>query len=286
VAVIGASGCGKSSLVRAGLFPKLKRSKSQTWRCLAVQPESTPFDNLARKLQVAATDGEFDGDIGLSRLHGTLLNSSRGLLEAVDEMNLAIDERLLIVIDQFEELIRYDQKDIDTSLKFIRLLLRSAKKSDGRINLLITMRLDFLADCARYPGLTEYINKGQYLVPALDRYQRMSAIEKPSEMAGRKFDWPLVQALLNDADDAHDQLPVLQHGLMRLWNVSSKSPKVTLDHYKRIGRLSKAIENHADQIYDDLSRFEKIMAERLFKALTRLDEQGRGIRRPQKLRAW
>jgi hypothetical protein len=289
VAVVGASGSGKSSMVRAGLVPALRRSKSPRWRCITIRPETTPFENLANalfKLDGGKTESSeaagLSGGLGLSRLKGMLLFSSEGLAEAVAELALDDNERVLVVIDQFEELIRFDQKTLDTSLRFIRLLLRAAEQKIVPVNIMITMRLDFLADCARYSGLTEQINQGQYLVPALDRYQRTAAIVAPAEKAGREIAWPLVQALLNDADDAHDQLPVLQHGLMRLWDEAGGDRLLTLEHYQKTGRLGEAIARHAGKILSDLTAPEKVVAERLFKALTELDKQARGIRHSQK----
>lgn len=103
----------------------------------------------------------------------------------------------------------------------------------------MVIRLDFLGDCARYPGLTELINEGQYLVPAMDRFQRTDAIVKPAEKGGKSIAWELLQTLLNDADDAHDQLPVLQHGLMRLWQIAADAPELTINHYRDEGIVSR-----------------------------------------------
>ncbi len=285
-AVVGASGSGKSSLVRAGLIPALRRSTERRWRCLVFRPQSDPYGNLARDLLREIGDDGLGEPVALARLTSLLQLSSEGLGEAITELGLETDERVLIVVDQFEELIRFDQDNVDTSLKFIRMLLRTAAQHGAQVSTLITMRLDFLADCARYPGLTEQINDGQYLVPTLNRFQRTAAIIEPARKSGRDIEWSLVQTIiLNDADDAQDQLPVMQHGLMRLWFAAGDDEKIDLDHYRKIGTLKKAISRHANDIFESLGTAEQQTAEHLFKALTELDKQERGIRRPQRVRA-
>ncbi|MEZ5594056.1 MAG: hypothetical protein R3F53_26505 [Gammaproteobacteria bacterium] len=282
VAVIGASGSGKSSLVRAGLHPMLDSKRDPGWHVVVLRPESAPFRVLTDKLLPAKTNDP-DTELRRSRLLAMLERDSDGLSQAVAELELPKGDRFLLVVDQFEELIRYDQATVDTSLRFIRLLLRSATQRQLPIHIMLTMRLDFLGDCARYPGLTELINEGQYLVPALDRLQRRDAIEKPARLGGKSIDPELVQTLLNDADDAHDQLPVLQHALMRLWQAAEQrgDEHITLHHYQTIGTLKAALSKHANEIFDQLAADLQPQAEALFKAITDLDRQGRGIRRPQ-----
>jgi len=283
VAVVGASGSGKSSLVRAGLQPLLASKHDPGWRVYVLRPESAPFRRLVDELLPANTHKP-DTELRRSRLLALLERDSDGLNQAVAELKLQQGARFLLVIDQFEELIRYDQTNVDTSLRFIRLLLRSATQRQLPIHIMITMRLDFLGDCARYTGLTELINEGQYLVPALDRLQRRDAIEKPARLGGKSIHPELVQTLLNDADDAHDQLPVLQHALMRLWQAAERqqSDNITLRDYATIGTLKSALSKHANEVFDDLAADLKPYAEGLFKAITDLDKQGRGIRRPQR----
>ena len=282
VAVIGASGSGKSSLVRAGLHPMLDSKRDPGWHVVVLRPESAPFRVLTDKLLPAKTNDP-DTELRRSRLLAMLERDSDGLSQAVAELELPKGDRFLLVVDQFEELIRYDQATVDTSLRFIRLLLRSATQRQLPIHIMLTMRLDFLGDCARYPGLTELINEGQYLVPALDRLQRRDAIENPARLGGKSIDPELVQTLLNDADDAHDQLPVLQHALMRLWQAAEQrgDEHITLRHYQTIGTLKAALSKHANEIFDQLAADLQPQAEALFKAITDLDRQGRGIRRPQ-----
>ncbi len=284
VAVVGASGSGKSSLVRAGLQPLLESKANPSWHVYVFRPESAPFRVLADKLLPTDAGGP-DAELRRGRLLAMLEHDSDGLTQAVAELNLPDGDRFLLVVDQFEELIRYDQATVDTSLRFIRLLLRSAHQRRLPIHVMITMRLDFLGDCARYPGLTEVINEGQYLVPALDRLQRRTTIVEPARLGAKRIAPELVQTLLNDADDAHDQLPVLQHALMRLWQAAEhkNSDSITLSDYHTIGTLKTALSQHANDVFDRLPADLKPHAEGLFKAITDLDKQGRGIRRPQRV---
>jgi hypothetical protein len=135
------------------------------------------------------------------------------------------------VVDQFEELFRYanltgsgardrggeDSPGRAEAAHFVQLLLEAGRSKTRAVHVLITMRSDFIGDCARFQGLPEAVSGTQFLVPSLRRDQLKEVIRKPVEKVGGAIQPELVERLLNDCSTDLDQLPVLQHCLMRLW---------------------------------------------------------------------
>jgi tetratricopeptide (TPR) repeat protein len=306
LAVVGTSGSGKSSLVRAGLLPALRggmmAGAGAGWRVAVARPGHDPVGNLARAL---AEQGVLDGaGAGLSPeereavIEATMRVGSLGLAEAARAARLG-GEKLLVVIDQFEELFRFRAARAaadDEASAFVKLLLEAARQRDVPVYVVLTMRSDFLGDCAQFYGLPEAINDGQYLIPRMTRDERRVAIVGPTRVARARMTEPLVNRLLNDVGDNPDQLPILQHALMRTWDEwRRKRPEHDLAHkagakidvccYEAIGGMSDALSRHADEAYlelkDDRSRR---IAELLFKALTERGPDNREIRRPTRLR--
>jgi hypothetical protein len=308
VAVVGRSGCGKSSLVRAGLVHALAQDSEQsgTWQIATFRPQGRPFDGLIDELlrlrspadakrRSSASDeapaklGDDDAAaLRRSRMEAMLRRSSHGLLEAARELAAVAPGKLLIIIDQFEEIFRFEgarREQADEATAFARLLVQTANGETPPIHIVLTMRLDFLGDCARFQGLPELINRGQFLVPNLTRSERRAAIEEPAVLSDRPIAPALTQRLLNDAGDDPDELPVLQHVLMRTWQqkVDPPSPEVGLTAYGLAGGFKDAISSHATEVFQRLSSPDQQVAERLFKAISDLDVRGRAVRRPRKL---
>ena len=319
VAVVGASGSGKSSLVKAGLLPRLERASihSPPWHLFETRPGNAPIRRLSEVL--AGLDPEARGTppgsagesddrriarfsdrqerLGLARWGiAPLLNGrSDGLARALD---LAPDAsaagRVLLVVDQFEELFRFGEEAggeeraarREEARAFVELLLRGAADPDGRLTVLVTMRSDFFGDCGRFQGLAEAVSASQYLVPQLDRESLVPIIRRPVEQAGAGIDPLLVQKLLLDREE-NDRLPVLQHALMRLWSIAGERPGVrhlALEDYRRIGGLEEALSRHAEEVRGEIEGWSggipaAGLVERLFKELTDTDRQNRAIRR-------
>jgi WD40 repeat protein len=159
---------------------------------------------------------------------------------------------------------------------------------DAPIYVAITMRSDFIGDCAQFPELTRKINDSHYLIPQMTRDQKRRAIEGPVAVGNAKITPRLVQQLLNDLGDNPDQLPILQHALMRTWSYWSKyrdyeDEQVDLKHYEAIGTMSEALSMHANEAYDELDEDQKRICEVLFKAITEKRGENFGIRRPTRL---
>ena len=151
------------------------------------------------------------------------------------------------------------------------------------------MRSDFLGDCAQFHDLPEAINNDQFLIPRMTRDQRRQAIEGPVAVGGATLTPRLTQRLLNDVGDNPDQLPILQHALMRTWDNWQHDPNgpdaaLDLPHYESIGGLTLALSQHGDEVYQSLpDDHSRAIATTLFKALTEKGLDNRGVRRPTRL---
>jgi tetratricopeptide (TPR) repeat protein len=301
VAVVGTSGSGKSSLVRAGLLPSLHGgfmvSAGSDWRVTIFRPGVNPIGNLAESLNredVLGAPAGRDPAIQRSLVESTLRRGALGLADAVRHAHLPANENLLVIVDQFEEIFRFKhtlaaEHAADDAAAFVKLLLEATRQKDVPVYVIITMRSDFLGDCAQFRDLPEAINDGQYLIPRMTRDQRREAITGPIAVGGADIAPRLINRLLNDVGDNPDQLPILQHALMRTWQQwaieGDRRAKLDLTHYEAIGGMAEALSRHADKAYDELpNASSKTIAEKLFKLLTERGGDNREIRRPTRLR--
>jgi len=307
LAVVGTSGSGKSSLVNCGLRPALHRglmaSAGSAWRVAQFRPGGNPIRSLAKALAAPGTlftEPPAGGMPVEEVVQATLEMSSLGLQDICEQARLAEGVKLLVVVDQFEELFRYHRLAANPAkgnpadgfavsaeaTAFVKLLLEA--RACQAIYVVLTMRSDFLGDCAQFEGLAEAINEGQYLVPRLTREERRAAITGPAGVAGGEISPVLLTRLLNDVGDNPDQLSILQHALNRTWaywqNSSASRGPVDLAHYEAIGTMLNALDGHAEKAYAELgSDFRKQVCEKVFKALTDMGTDARGIRRPTRL---
>jgi WD40 repeat protein len=329
LAVVGTSGSGKSSLARAGLMPALRggmmTGAGSNWRIAVMRPSNDPIGNLARALNAPDVFGSDDTEnvaIQIAVAEATLRLGSRGLIETVRQNVMPETENLLVVVDQFEELFRFarearkartdagsvpravasgspvEERDYDNeAAAFVKLLLEAVKpgvdgQREANIYVVLTMRSDFLGDCSQFWDLPEAINESQYLIPRLTRDQLREVIEGPVTVGGGQIAPRLVNQLLNDISDNQDQLPILQHALMRTWDEwknprhehQSFSKVIDLCCYEEIGGMADALSEHADEAFDELPDDRgRMVAEKMFKCLTEKGEDNREIRRPVEL---
>ena len=298
IAVLGTSGSGKSSLVRAGLLPSLyggfMADAGSTWHIGIMQPGSDPLGNLA---QILSKTDIFSANLDeeLIAVHGTIIESTlrsshQGLVEAVQQTRMPADENFLLLVDQFEELFHFRQtSDIATreqdAFHFTQLLIAASQQQQVPLYIVITMRSDFLGDCAQLPDLAGVINDGMYLVPRMVRAERRLAITGPVAVAGANISSPLVIKLLNNVGNNFDNLPVLQHLLMCTWNYwrehQEDGQPLDLVHYEAVGGISEALSLDAEKAFQELpNERSKEVAEKLFKRLTLRGPDGRGVRNP------
>jgi tetratricopeptide (TPR) repeat protein/energy-coupling factor transporter ATP-binding protein EcfA2 len=300
LAVVGTSGSGKSSLIRAGLMPALRggmmKGAGSGWRIAVMRPGGDPIGNLAAELvkkEVLSAAGaglsEYEAE---AVIEATLRSGSLGIVNVVRQARLNDGEKLLVVVDQFEELFRFraaqESTSADEALAFVKLLLEASQQRERAIYIVLTMRSDFLGDCAQFQGLPEAINDGQYLIPRMTRDERRFAVSGPVGVTRGKITEPLVNRLLNDVGDNPDQLPILQHALMRTWDYWQTNRRngepIGLEHYEAIGTMSEALSRHADEAFNELpDERSRHIAEILFKALSERGADNREIRRPTRL---
>ena len=253
VAVVGASGSGKSSVVRAGLLPRLRREPPSrgTWDTVVFRPGKYPFLNLAIALEAVrnpeASDAARETDAAVldkSWSSGDLpLELSLGRAREA----LRVD-RLLVVVDQFEELITLTPKD--DRLPFLSRLL-AATGAGSKITVLLTLRADYYGRAIDLdPRLSDGVQRGLVNVGAMTRDELRAAIEGPARRVGLEFEPGLVDRLLDDVGDEPGNLPLLEFALTELWE-RREGRRLTNAAYEALGRVAGAIGRRAEAVFDE-----------------------------------
>ncbi len=294
LAVLGTSGSGKSSLVRAGLLPALDSGymagAGARWDVAELRPGDHPFRRLATSL-IKDTDWgrTYATSVPVGRailnLEKDLLSGSMALNWRLGVQPLAEGTRLLILVDQFEELFRYQRSNQREAADFVALLLAAA--SSPKTYVVITLRSEYLKDCSVYPDLPEAINQGLFLTPSLTPEQMADAIQLPAELPhfGGTVEPELVLRLLEEARGQLDQLPLLQHTLMRLWDLDDGDKRLTLAELEALGGLRRALDDHVEETFSELDAEQQRIAEVLFRSLTERGSAERDTRRSARLGA-
>lgn len=289
LAVVGDSGSGKSSLVRAGLLPALRRGRFHdgtswigSWRMATVRPGGDPFSELAEALPDLGEMEETERLRFVDEAKRLLADGNGGLRSAIAAL-VPEGSHVLLVVDQFEELFTLS-RDMKERNRFVDCLLGSASSKGARpVHVVITLRADFYSHCFQHPALPKRIANNQFPVGRMDREQMREVIEKPLSYVRAKAEPGLVDALLDEAGDEPGNLPLLAHALLELWE---RSDRKTLTHraYEDIGRLSGALGNYAEGVY--LSGLpetaDRDLTRRIFLALTQVGEGAPDTRRRQR----
>ena len=301
LAVVGASGSGKSSLICAGLIPALlggmMRGVGSGWRIALIRPGGDPIETLAAEL--TKKDVLSEAGAGLrereaeAAIESTLRSGSLGLINAARQARLTHGEKLLVIVDQFEDLFRFPaahgSSEVAEASAFVKLLLEAANQREFSIYVVLTIRSDFVGECARFQGLPEAMNDdGQHLLPRMTRDGLRLAVTGPPSIIGQTVSEPLINRLLNDVGDNPDQLSVLQHALMRTWEYwqahCRAGEPIGLEHYDAIGTISDALSRHADEAFDELpNEHSRRIAELLFKGLSERSADSCELRCPIRL---
>ena len=302
LAIIGSSGSGKSSLVKSGLLPSLHSGLmsgvSSDWRIALFRPGNDPIGKLNEALSQDGVLRDYDStddlQIYTSINESILRRSNLGLTEVYKQSGIDKKHNLLVLVDQFEEIFRFSKYEKEVgegkrdSIAFINLLLKAAEQKEFPIYVVFTMRSDFLGDCTEFRGLPEAINEGQYLGPRMTREERREAITGPIAVGSGAISPALLNRLLNDVGDNPDQLPILQHAMMRtcdeLKTRQHPETPIDIDDYENIGTISEALSQHAEEAFAELTTDrDREICEKIFKELTDKGNLAYGVRRPRLL---
>jgi len=298
--VMGYSGSGKSSLMYCGLLPVLHggfmTNSGPNWNVVVTRPGTSPIHNLASSLVefLLASNRILEEDVSIHKaiIHSILRSGPHGLVEVSRHIQENHHENVFFMVDQFEELFRQQEgvseaEAFDERQLYVNLFLNAIQQNEVPIYSAITMRSDFIARCSIFPGLTDEINKSNYLVPQMSREQKKIAIEGPVAVGGGQISDRLVKRLMTDMGKNQDQLPILQHALMRTWEYwlsnREEGEPIDLRHYNAIGKVSQALSQHANELFEELTMREKEITEILFKSITEKSQDNRGMRRPCRL---
>ncbi|MCC5609670.1 caspase family protein [Nostoc sp. CHAB 5834] len=255
LAVIGYSGSGKSSLVKAGLLPQLKGDRipgSSQWAIASLTPGEHPLGQLV------------------------------DILARQQQQN----KPHLLFIDQFEEIFTLCQDDEERKA-FIRLVAQEVKNSEVETRIILTIRGDFLNRCADYLEMISLINSippTSFIVTPMSFIELEEAIEKPAKLHGVTFERGLVSQISADVVNRPGALPILQYALKELWRVcieepESPEPLLTRQGYEEIGGVKGALDKRATILYQSLTTVDQAFARCLFMELVQLGEAGEVTRR-------
>jgi WD40 repeat protein/transcriptional regulator with XRE-family HTH domain len=269
LAIVGASGSGKSSLVQAGLIPVLRwNKKSIDWQIHTLAPTAHPLESLA-----ASLTGEKQSVTAVATLMDDLARDPRSLeIFAKRKMGGNKGSRLLLVVDQFEELFALCRSEEERRV-FIENLLTAASEADGPVILLITLRADFYAHCANYIQLREVLAAHQEYIGAMSEEELRRAIEEPARRGRWEFESGLVDLLLHDIGREPGALPLLSHALLETWQ-RRRGRVLTLSGYTSSGGVRGAIAETAEAVFaDQFTRAQQETARRIFLRLTELGDE-------------
>ncbi len=278
LAIVGASGSGKSSVMRAGMIPQLRRQTN--WPIHLITPTAHPLQALA-----ASLTRDSESVTATATLMDDLHKEPRALrLYAIRLLQNSKAERLLLVIDQFEELFTLCKDEAERTA-FVENLV-DAVADENQIAILLTLRADFYHHCLQFEPLHRLLEQQQKIVPQMGRAELRAAIELPAQQANLTFEGGLVDILLRDVGAADNQtpepgaLPLLSHALLETWQRRDPSEnQLTLAGYQAAGGVQGAIAKTAESTFQRLSADRQKIARSIFLRLTELGEGTQDTRR-------
>lgn len=279
LAIVGASGSGKSSVARAGLIPAWKKENAGRGAIHVVTPTARPLESLA-----ASLTRESESVTATSTLIDDMQKDARSLRLYVRKvLSSSGDSNLLLVVDQFEETFTLC-KDPAERKAFIENLLSlvDGDAERGAARVVLTLRADFYHQCAEYEGLRSALEKHQAYIGAMTRDELREAILQPAQRNGWDFQPGLVDLILGDVGTEPGALPLLSHALLETWK-RRQGRTLTLQGYGEAGGVKKAIAQTAESVYDGLSPEEQTIARGIFLRLTELGEGVQDTRRRVKM---
>jgi WD40 repeat protein len=286
VAVVGASGSGKSSVVRAGLVPHLRRGeRGEVWEIVTLLPGEHPVRALAASLlpflEPGMTEAERLGEVG--RLTGLLRGGEVSLAEAAARLlaRQTGTQNLLLVIDQWEEVYTLCH-DVEERTRFIDLVLEAADRR--ALTVVLTLRGDFYGRALEHRGLADVLESGVISLGPMLRPELELAIGGPAERAGLAFEPGLVDRICDDVEEEPGNLPLLEFVLTALWE-ERRGRWLVHAAYERMGELRGAIAERAESLYAELSEAERNLLPAAFLHLIRPGESHADTRQRARLSA-
>ncbi len=285
LAVVGASGSGKSSVVRAGVVPALQQGgeladgsappqSSDRWQVHIITPTASPLKELA-----ASLTSDVETVTATATLMDDLASDSRSLdLAVTRRLRRTGGEKLLLVVDQFEELFTLCKDEAERQAFVENLLTAVAEEKAGPTIMVITLRADFYHHCAQFDALRLALEKHQAFIGPLSAGELRQAIEGPAQAGEWSLENGLVDLMLRDAGDEPGALPLLSHALLETWRRRS-GRTLTLAGYSDAGGVHGAIATTADRVYEGLSAEQQAIARNIFLRLTELGEGTQDTRR-------
>lgn len=273
VAVVGPSGSGKSSLVRAGLIPALRKGAvegSEDWLITDMFPGAYPFEELLsalRRIASAPEDPSFED----------LTRDPRGLVRTVKR--ILPDERagILLVVDQFEEVFSM-VTDSETRTLFLDSLVEATQASGGRVRTLVTFRADFYDRPLEYHRFGELVESGLVTLGMPSPEGLARAISGPAHNADLDLQPGLAAEIVHDVERQPGGLPLFQHALAELFD-EREERLLTVAGYRRTGGVLGALGKRAEELYRSLGDSERAAAEQIFLRLVSVDETSEDTRR-------
>lgn len=304
VALVGASGSGKTSLVQAGLLPYLRQQSLRIgvdaeqgqggWQIKLITPTEHPLKQLATAF-VETQRSQIERAEQLRRAEGLLEQGTQGLAQLVratgtlkSELPIGIGDRprLLLIIDQFEQLLTHCRgtQSVQERQQFIDCLVNALAEAGRDFKLLIILRSDFIAQCSSHSELASLLQHNAIAMTPMTYEQTKTTIVQPAHKAGLQCEPNLVYTMLLDVFGASGELPLLQSTLAELWHrrhidSSDGSSQLTLSAYSELGGIRSTLHSHATQVFYALTPDEQRIAKRIFLALVQLGDGTEDTRR-------
>lgn len=246
VVVSGASGSGKSSLVRAGLLPQLNaRLPRGRFHAIKMTPKADPFDSLRMALWAVCQDKKVQS----GRLAELDANTADALVHTIAQLRPAKDHWVLL-IDQFEQIFTHCGH-IGRRTAFVDGLARLAERTNSEVKIILTMRSEFFGGLSSHPEFSKLVSQGLCLMRVMQDTELRAAIEQPAARNGVVFEPGLVNRIIADVRGQPGALPLLQYTLDRLWDEEDKEKDRTLKEatYHQLGGVEAALRGRADMLY-------------------------------------
>lgn len=274
--IVGSSGMGKSSVVYAGLLPRLREDGG--WLLTDLRPSSQPFQMLASALLPARQGSQ---SIEIDELANALQEGEISLFDLTEQVleKSPHNGRLLLFVDQFEELYTLCPEP-DLRRRFLEVLLAAVEEGASRRHspfvLLLTLRADFMGQALTHRPFADALQESSLILGPMNQDELRAAIEKPAQQQGAAFEVGLVPRILDDVGQEPGNLPLLEFALTLLWERLDQG-WMTHQAYEEIGRVEGALARYAEEVIDELSQCDQ--AQQIFVQLVQPGEGTEDTRR-------